>query len=603
MAGVFKRITAKSITRHTAHKEYDLTFSLASNGISSASFDGLEAVLLVDSSPQTRFSTTYDGQGVIDYSGSTNLSENTQTQYGPGKLDFQNSIRSKFYKQSYIHGYKSALNPLPILNTFAIPHLMIGDGIKHGTVEISSASTHNYSDDGLGTVLRNEYPHNLSSSRDYLGYQLYTGNFYHYGPFQDGIVYNLSEQNAAPSQEIQGTWFNVQTIMPASDLNTTLSDFSHVGPAGQTRFRDSLIMSHSTHAETTAKHWYPGQPDAIIDSLYNNPQDSFDNTPPLPVGKFTLPITYVPSTPDTFDKGLTIWVLFRHMRSLANNNASGRKHILWTLGPCQDSNTATNRDSCLYLEYTDGGKIVLRSTGGKTGIDKSLTSSNVDVDDTENISVCITVTTAGVYRMDVKNYTDVATDSVTMSPGTEYLHNSSVDVTERQLVVGAGYYPTAHYDQYHSFTGAMIYDFRVWDKDIGTAAAQQLMNLEFSEAGNIFYEEGIISVNDRNTLNTEQLDECTLGFKNTVERDEYEYTCMVQDSEFNMSQNPTILQSGSTADMPVPKTFIGDGNWDPYITTIGLYNDVNELLAIGKLGRPIRKVETYDQTFIVKWDK
>ena len=205
--------------------------------------------------------------------------------------------------------------------------------------------------------------------------------------------------------------------------------------------------------------------------------------------------------------------------------------------------------------------------------------------------------------MDVKNYTDVATDSVTMSPGTEYLHNSSVDVTERQLVVGAGYYPTAHYDQYHSFTGAMIYDFRVWDKDIGTAAAQQLMNLEFSEAGNIFYEEGIISVNDRNTLNTEQLDECTLGFKNTVERDEYEYTCMVQDSEFNMSQNPTILQSGSTADMPVPKTFIGDGNWDPYITTIGLYNDVNEFLAIGKLGRPIRKVETYDQTFIVKWDK
>ena len=79
MAGVFKRITAKSITRHTAHKEYDLTFSLASNGISSASFDGLEAVLLVDSSPQTRFSTTYDGQGVIDYSGSTNLSETTKT--------------------------------------------------------------------------------------------------------------------------------------------------------------------------------------------------------------------------------------------------------------------------------------------------------------------------------------------------------------------------------------------------------------------------------------------------------------------------------------------------------------------------------------------
>ena len=45
MAGAFKRITAKSRTRHTAHKEYDIKLevgSFAGDGLTgSGSFDGL----------------------------------------------------------------------------------------------------------------------------------------------------------------------------------------------------------------------------------------------------------------------------------------------------------------------------------------------------------------------------------------------------------------------------------------------------------------------------------------------------------------------------------------------------------------------------------
>ena len=78
---------------------------------------------------------------------------------------------------------------------------------------------------------------------------------------------------------------------------------------------------------------------------------------------------------------------------------------------------------------------------------------------------------------------------------------------------------------------------------------------------------------------------------------------MIADNEFNMTRNPSILESGSTADNPIVKKVCSSGDWDPYITTIGLYNDKSELLAIGKLGRPIRKVEHYDQTFIVRFDK
>jgi hypothetical protein len=40
----------------------------------------------------------------------------------------------------------------------------------------------------------------------------------------------------------------------------------------------------------------------------------------------------------------------------------------------------------------------------------------------------------------------------------------------------------------------------------------------------------------------------------------------------------------------------------PYVTTIGLYNEDNELLVVGKLGQPIRMSDETDSHFIVRWD-
>ena len=44
-------------------------------------------------------------------------------------------------------------------------------------------------------------------------------------------------------------------------------------------------------------------------------------------------------------------------------------------------------------------------------------------------------------------------------------------------------------------------------------------------------------------------------------------------------------------------------SFQPYITTVGLYNSFNELLAIGKLPKPIKKPEKYDISFQLKFDK
>jgi hypothetical protein len=40
----------------------------------------------------------------------------------------------------------------------------------------------------------------------------------------------------------------------------------------------------------------------------------------------------------------------------------------------------------------------------------------------------------------------------------------------------------------------------------------------------------------------------------------------------------------------------------PYVTTIGLYNDNNELLVVGKLAKAIKLSDDYEMNFIVRFD-
>jgi hypothetical protein len=89
-----------------------------------------------------------------------------------------------------------------------------------------------------------------------------------------------------------------------------------------------------------------------------------------------------------------------------------------------------------------------------------------------------------------------------------------------------------------------------------------------------------------------------ISFKNNYTIYELEVRCVVGENEFNYSQNPT-LQTGSFGDL---KEFAKDEDFTPYITTIGLYNEANELLAVAKLGQPIKKTKNTDTTFIIKFD-
>jgi len=90
-----------------------------------------------------------------------------------------------------------------------------------------------------------------------------------------------------------------------------------------------------------------------------------------------------------------------------------------------------------------------------------------------------------------------------------------------------------------------------------------------------------------------------LSFKNKYTVYENEIICTVGENEFNMTQNPTITtdDSGSLRDFATGSIF------KPYITTVGLYNDNNELLLVGKFAQPLPMSDITDTTFVIRYDQ
>ena len=82
---------------------------------------------------------------------------------------------------------------------------------------------------------------------------------------------------------------------------------------------------------------------------------------------------------------------------------------------------------------------------------------------------------------------------------------------------------------------------------------------------------------------------------------ENEYQCTVEEHEYLYSNNISARKIKSDQE-PELAAFATSSFFRPYVTTIGLYNDKKELLALGKLGQPIRMSDETDTTFVIRWD-
>lgn len=133
--------------------------------------------------------------------------------------------------------------------------------------------------------------------------------------------------------------------------------------------------------------------------------------------------------------------------------------------------------------------------------------------------------------------------------------------------------------------------------DYNSGSAYQTRNI-----GNIFYENGLVCITDpRPKYKNSLLSSYDVTYKSTLTLYQHEIICKVKSGQFNLTTNPTIRQNDSDEDDRL-KGFVTGSFWKPYITTIGLYNDDGELVAVAKTGQPVQKRDDVDMNFIVKFD-
>ena len=85
---------------------------------------------------------------------------------------------------------------------------------------------------------------------------------------------------------------------------------------------------------------------------------------------------------------------------------------------------------------------------------------------------------------------------------------------------------------------------------------------------------------------------------NTIFESQYKSTLLA--NEFNYTQNPSAISSSSNSG--VVSNFLTSSYFQPYITTVGLYNNANQLVAVGKLAQPLQSSNTTDTTILVNLD-
>ena len=92
----------------------------------------------------------------------------------------------------------------------------------------------------------------------------------------------------------------------------------------------------------------------------------------------------------------------------------------------------------------------------------------------------------------------------------------------------------------------------------------------------------------------------TCSFQSTMTIYESQYKCTLLANEFNYTQNPSAISSSSNSG--IVSDFLTGSYFQPYITTVGLYNNANELVAVGKLAQPLQSSNTTDTTILVNLD-
>jgi hypothetical protein len=122
-----------------------------------------------------------------------------------------------------------------------------------------------------------------------------------------------------------------------------------------------------------------------------------------------------------------------------------------------------------------------------------------------------------------------------------------------------------------------------------------------SSYGSALYGTGVYGSNDVSELNEFITgSNITCSFQSTTTIYESQYKCTLRENEYNYTQNPSAISSSLNSG--IVHDFLTGSYFEPYITTVGLYNNANQLVAVGKLAQPLQSSNTTDTTILVNLD-
>ena len=181
-----------------------------------------------------------------------------------------------------------------------------------------------------------------------------------------------------------------------------------------------------------------------------------------------------------------------------------------------------------------------------------------------------------------------------------FAHVFNINTTADLKIGGVGFVDTSL-----NFTGKLD-EVRLYNKALTSTQIDYLRDLhetgsmlQTTQCGNIYNKHGIAVITSPNYIYDNILQtQYTASFKSTITKYELSTIVRIPADEFNLTTNRTLLQD----DLSTFKTFATSSNFDPYFTTIGLYNESAQLVAIGKLAYPVKKRGDVDMNVMIRLD-
>jgi len=136
-------------------------------------------------------------------------------------------------------------------------------------------------------------------------------------------------------------------------------------------------------------------------------------------------------------------------------------------------------------------------------------------------------------------------------------------------------------------------------KDNGEGLIYKSGSLDY--VGIINYAHGTIAITSNDIFSEfTSSNDVTCSFQSSRTIYETQYKCTIRPDEFNYSLNPSLISGSTDGTM---YNFVTSSYFSPYVSTVGFYNEAQELLMVAKLGQPLPTSQTTDTTILVNIDK